>query len=209
MAIAAPPQMRVEEMDRLGDEEFMELAPEKPKAELIDGIMIMSSPATIRHERLQVFLLTVLNLYVGARRLGVVVGPNGPVRLASGQIFSPDIFFVTEQRLEIVGEKEVHGAPDFVIEILSASTVNYDRGRKREVYAQAGVRELWLIDPYGPTGTQFYQRQADALVEIKPVDGIVRSIAVPGFWIDTSWLWPRPGQAAVTEPEALKALGQS
>jgi len=207
MAVASAARMRVEEMDRLTDDEFMDLAPEKPKAELIDGIMIMSSPATIRHERLQGFLFTVLNLFAGTRRLGVVIGPNGPVRLASGQIYAPDIFFVSEARLGIVTDKEVNGAPDFVIEILSASTVGYDRGRKRETYAEAGVRELWLIDPYGPVGTQFFQRRADSLVEVQPAEGIIRSVAVPGFWVDVAWLWPREGQPRVSEAEALQALG--
>jgi len=34
-----------------------------------------------------------------------------------------------------------------VIEILSPGTAHYDRDLKRKVYAQTGVKELWLIDP--------------------------------------------------------------
>jgi len=152
---AAQPAPRLEELDRLTDEEFLELAPEKPKAELIDGVMIMHSTATVIHEWQQLFLLNVLSLFVQERKLGVVLGPNAPIRITPGQIFSPDVMFIAQERREIVTEKEVHGTPDFVAEFLSASTARCDRGRKREVYEQSGLRELWLIDPYGPVGSRF------------------------------------------------------
>ena len=40
-------------------------------------------------------------------------------------------------------------APDFVLEIASASTVNHDLGDKRDRYAAMGVREYWRFDPTG------------------------------------------------------------
>ena len=40
-------------------------------------------------------------------------------------------------------------APDFVIEIASASTVNNDLGDKRDKYAELGVAEYWRFDPTG------------------------------------------------------------
>ena len=39
------------------------------------------------------------------------------------------------------------GAPDLVIEILSAKTAKLDRKLKIRVYARTGVKELWLVDP--------------------------------------------------------------
>jgi Uma2 family endonuclease len=41
---------------------------------------------------------------------------------------------------------ELEGAPDLVVEILSDSSVNKDRKRLPELYAQAGIPELWLAD---------------------------------------------------------------
>ena len=40
-------------------------------------------------------------------------------------------------------------APDFVLEIASASTVDHDLGDKRDRYAAMGVREYWRFDPTG------------------------------------------------------------
>ena len=46
----------------------------------------------------------------------------------------------------------VHGgAPDFVLEFAAESTVERDRGEKRDLYAEIGVREYWRYDPTGDT----------------------------------------------------------
>jgi Uma2 family endonuclease len=78
---------------------------------------------------------------------------------------------------------------------------------KRENYDKAGVYELWLIDPYGPAGTQFYQRQADQLVEVVPVEGIIHSLALPGFTLKTAWLWPDENDELPNTVKVLKELG--
>ncbi|MCY4652565.1 MAG: Uma2 family endonuclease, partial [Dehalococcoidia bacterium] len=48
---------------------------------------------------------------------------------------------------------EVGKAPDFVLEIGSGSTADADLGRKRDLYANLGVREYWRFDA---TGGEFY-----------------------------------------------------
>jgi len=206
MAVAQPAP-RVEDRDRLSEDDFMELAPDKPKAELIDGAMIMSSPATVLHETQQLFLLKVLGFFVEVKELGIVLGPNAPIRIAPEQVFSPDVMFIAAEHKSIVTEKEVRGTPDFVAEFLSASTARYDRGRKREVYEQAGLRELWLIDPYGPLGSRFYQQRDDRLIEIDPLNNQINSVAVPGFFLRLNWLWPESGSGPVTSVDALRELG--
>ena len=67
---------------------------------------------------------------------------------------------------------EVGKAPDFVMEIGSKSTATTDMGRKRDLYAELGVREYWRYDP---TGGEFY---GEPLVGERLVDGEYRSIAL-------------------------------
>jgi Uma2 family endonuclease len=38
-------------------------------------------------------------------------------------------------------------APDWVCEVLSASTEAFDRGEKLDLYARDGVEHVWLVDP--------------------------------------------------------------
>ncbi|MBI3960951.1 MAG: Uma2 family endonuclease [Chloroflexi bacterium] len=182
---------RVEVMERMTAADFFRDAPEDRKAELIDGVMIMPSPPLVIHERLQGFLFRLLADFVEERELGEVFGSRTAVELELFYAPEPDIFFIQEERLHIVGEKGVLGAPDFIIEILSASTAQNDRGGKLRAYERTGVDEYWLIDPYGPAGSEFYHLHNGRFRPSPPGDaGILRSVAVPGFWIDLAWLWP-------------------
>ena len=94
---------------------------------------------------------------------------------------SPDCYVVfglseeAEESLSLEGNNtyllwEVGKAPDFVLEIGSESTGDVDTGRKRELYAELGVREYWRYDP---TGGDFY---GEPLVGERLVDGEYRRI---------------------------------
>jgi Uma2 family endonuclease len=55
--------------------------------------------------------------------------------------------FVRAERLAIIGEEEIAGVPDLVMEILSPRTWLYDRREKMQVYQEAGIPEYWIVDP--------------------------------------------------------------
>ena len=192
--------------DRMTDEEFFEFAPADRKVELIGGIFVMPSPAFYPHEDRQGFLLTILRAYVRHKQLGVVLGSHTAVHLQTGENYEPDLLFVAAEREQIVRREGVFGPPDLVIELLSPGTANYDWGIKRRVYAQSGVRELWLIDPNGLDGSAFFQRDEAGLKEVTMTDGLLRSLAVPGFYVRAAWLWPESGNLP-DEITVLKELG--
>src|SRR6185295_3015096 len=59
----------------------------------------------------------------------------------------PDLLFISSGKAGLVTEKNVQGAPDLVIEVLSSSTRRVDEGIKRGRYERFGVQEYWLVDP--------------------------------------------------------------
>lgn len=199
---------RVPAGDRMTVAEFFESAPEDRKAELIDGVLVILGPALLSHELLQTFLLTTLNIYVDAHNLGEVLGSRTALDLGiEYQAYEPGILFVRRERAEILQEHGVVGAPDLVIEILSRGTMSVDRMVKRQVYNQAGVGELWLIDPAGARGSRFYQRTPGGeMAEVALVDGVLRSTTVDGFFVKDTWLWPTKGEQH-DEITALRELG--
>lgn len=197
---------RVEVAERMTAKDFFRRAPEDRKAELIDGVMIMPSPPTDAHERLQIFLLRLIGEFAEQFGLGEVRGSRTAVELAEDQAPEPDMLFVAQERANIITDEGVFGAPDLVVEVLSASTASYDRGAKFRAYERAGVRELWLVDPYGPAGTEFYQRQGNHFKPVMPdAAGVVHSVALPGLKLKTAWLWPQ--EKFVSVREALKTMG--
>lgn len=68
------------------------------------------------------------------------------VELSPSDVYEPDIYFVSKERLGIFTEQGASGAPDLVVEVLSPGTAKLDLGPKREVYASVGVKEMWLVD---------------------------------------------------------------
>jgi Uma2 family endonuclease len=58
--------------------------------------------------------------------------------------FIPDMMVVCNR--DIIKRDGIYGAPDLVVEVLSFSTRNYDRGHKKDTYERCGVREYWIVD---------------------------------------------------------------
>jgi Uma2 family endonuclease len=81
-------------------------------------------------------------------------------------IVEPDLLFVSAGRAAILKDKNVQGAPDLAIEILSPSTRRRDLSAKRVRYGLLGVREYWGLDPDRDTATVFRRAEgADSVFE--------------------------------------------
>lgn len=170
------------------EEEYERITTEDTKYELIDGVLIMHSPASIEHEDLFGFLHFLLTGYVQERRLGKVLGSRATLRLSSSRNLEPDLFFVARANLHRVQRKRVEGTADFVIEVVSRSTRDFDLEEKRSLYREARVREIWfvdrdrrevLVDTLGDAG----------YTEARCQTGRLESAAIPGFRVEVDWLW--------------------
>lgn len=126
-------------------EDFLNL-PEGSRAELIDGDLLMSPSPRSRHQDAVGSLFRRLADFVARHTLGKVYVAPFDVYLPSGDIVEPDILYVAAARLEIV-QDWVRGAPDLVIEVLSPESIDRDRMVKRDLYAQNGIGEYWIVDP--------------------------------------------------------------
>jgi Uma2 family endonuclease len=186
-------------------EEFLEWAGEDTRAEWVDGeVIINMSPVTLAHQNINVFLVTLINHFVVKKQLGMVFLPQYLMRLRSrpsGR--EPDLIFVSKEHEDRLKPTYLDGPGDMVVEIVSEESIERDRETKRTEYQNAGVREYWLIDPLVPEAI-FYRLNANNQYDIVPLgaDGIYHSEALPGFWLNVSWLWQEPKPLF----EALQAL---
>lgn len=115
------------------------------RRELIDGELFVTPSPTTRHQRVVAVLIQVLGSY--ADRAGGEVLP-GPVDVLVSErtMLQPNVLYVAPGRLGIVGERNLDGPPDLVIEVSSPSTRRLDLTRKKHVYAAFGVPEYWFVD---------------------------------------------------------------
>ncbi|MHB8368055.1 MAG: Uma2 family endonuclease [Leptospirales bacterium] len=63
------------------------------------------------------------------------------------QVVEPDLLFVSKEHLSLIGEKNIQGVPDLLVEILSPSPESSDRRVKHSLYERFGVSEYWIVDP--------------------------------------------------------------
>ena len=182
-------------------DEFCALIREDQKADLIDGVIHMTPPPSFEHEDLFGFLLMVLRGYVREKKLGHVLGSRAAMKLSDLNAPEPDLMFISKEKLPQSKGKALIGAADLVIEIISPSSRRLDLVDKKDLYARFGVREYWIIDQFRQT-TQFLKNN-DGNWENLPVDpaGIIRSSAIPGFWLRTDWLFAEefPNERVVVE----------
>jgi Uma2 family endonuclease len=187
---AIPP---LESGDRLTRDEFMrrhEAMPGLKKAELIEGVVYVPSPVRLDyHGEPHLSLACWIGLY-RAMTPGVRAGDNTTVRLDLSNTPQPDclLFIEAEHGGHVkVDDGYVLGAPDLVAEV-AASSVSYDLHDKLQAYQRNGVREYIVWRVLDQQIDWFVLRGGRYELLAPTPDGIVRSIAFPGLWLDVGAL---------------------
>lgn len=176
----------------LSYEEFLEWADEDTLAEWEDGEVTMSSPASLQHQKIERFLLSIISCYVETYDLGEVIPAPFQMKLRdTGR--EPDLLFVKQAHLDRLRSTYLEGAADVVVEIVSPESQIRDRGAKFVEYEEAGIPEYWLIDPIRRWVECFQlgdeQRYLSAFAGSS---GLYRSAQIRNFWLRIEWLWQTP-----------------
>lgn len=171
----------------VSEAEFYLLAGEDSDWEYLDGRLVMS-PASERHEDLFRFLLTLLSGFLDERGGGVVRGSRYPMRLDERWSPEPDLLVVREDQRHRLTPQRLEGPADLVVEIASEGDPSLDLREKLPRYRQAGIPEIWLVDPFAET-VRAEVRTADGYEARSLASGRLGCQAVAGFWIEVAWLW--------------------
>lgn len=134
---------------RLYTEEDYYNLPDDIRAELIDGVLIYNQAAPSRtHQQILSELHIAIGAYLKSKGGSCRVYPAPfAVKLKEDRntIVEPDISVICDRnKLTDCG---CTGAPDWIIEIVSPSNSSHDYILKLNLYANAGVREYWIVDP--------------------------------------------------------------
>jgi Uma2 family endonuclease len=126
--------------------DYVALPDDGQRYELHEGDLWVTPAPGTPHQRVSLALAGRLDAHVKRHRLGMVLEAPTDCILSDRTVLQPDILFIATDRLGIVTERAVEGAPTLVVEILSRSTAALDRGRKRRMYAAHGVPFYWIVD---------------------------------------------------------------
>jgi len=121
--------------------------------ELIEGQPYDMSPAPLRrHQQISIELAAQILIYLRDKSCEVYSAPFD-VRLPEKDEADEDIISVVQPDIAVICDESkldrlgCRGAPDFIVEILSASTAAKDQIQKLALYEKHGVREYWIIHP--------------------------------------------------------------
>ena len=148
--------------------EYIYSLPDGQRAELIDGQVYMMAPPSRKHQRITVELSTTINNFIKSRN-GSCEVDIAPFAVFLNQddknYVEPDISVICDKSK--LTDKGCHGAPDFIIEIVSPSSRKMDYTTKNALYSDFGVREYWIVDPVKER-TTVYRYEEDAAPMIVP-----------------------------------------
>lgn len=115
--------------------------------ELIEGRIRMPPPPSDFHQDSAMCLGSMLNVHVRSNKLGKVFMAPMDIFVA-GSVCQPDIMWFPKGHPRIAKPDQKNRTPPaMVVEILSPSNFRFDLGRKRELYAKAGIAHYWIVDP--------------------------------------------------------------
>ncbi len=160
--------------------------------EVIEGELLMSPAPRIKHQLCKGNIFAALRNHNLQHNLGLVLDAPSDVLLPGfATPVQPDVIFVLKENLHIVKEENVEGVPDLLVEVLSPWNWVADRRKKFQVYAKAGVREYWIVDPEARTIELYWLEQgAYTLVGKYGVGEMVHSKILPGFEVEVEEICP-------------------
>jgi Uma2 family endonuclease len=154
---------------------------DKSLCELIDGVLVEKAMG-YEESMLAAEILIVLGHFVRQRKLGVVAGEGGMLRLSKGLVRIPDVSFIARKRLP--GGKPprepIPGlAPTLAVEVISEGNTEQEMARKLDDFFKAGVELVWYVDP--PTRTIVVYTAPDKFSVLKGTQMLTGGTVLPGF----------------------------
>ena len=127
--------------------EYIYSLPDGQRAELIDGQIYMMAPPSRKHQRIVMELSTTISNYIKSRNgsCEVDIAPFAVFLNQDNRNYvEPDISVICDKNK--LTEKGCNGAPDWIIEVVSPSSIRIDYVIKLFKYRTAGVIEYWIVD---------------------------------------------------------------
>ena len=151
--------------------------------ELVDGVLVEKAMGYYE-SRLATVLAWLLETFVQAHRLGIVLGADATTRLQPGLVRLPDVSFVSRRRLpnqRVPREPVPALVPDLAVEVIISGNTAQEMERKLREYFEAGVSMVWYVYPDSKTVRVY--RAPDQYTVLHEHERLEGGEILPGFAI--------------------------
>ena len=187
---------------RMSLDDFLALGETDGKWELDDGVLYIMASASADHQFLQRWFCRPIEDYFLEFAQPPAQLFHDMTTILSRELQrapEPDILIILNERRDIVERSWIAGVPDIVVEIFS-TVRNCDLVRKRQIYAEAGVLEYWLMDPRTDTVTLLELRGGEYLERaVLGVGDVLTTPLLPGLEIPLADIFQHPLRPARDE----------
>jgi len=166
---------------RMTADEYLALADDGYRYELIDGVICMSPSPSRPHQKIVTEIVRQIADHLMRHPTGEVV-VEVDVRLGEDLVYRPDLVFLCAEKAARCRER-INVVPDLIVEVVSPDSRRYDHETKKHDYERYGVSEYWLIDRDQREFT-FYRLQDGRFVAVQPGPATYASEMIPGFELD-------------------------
>ncbi len=173
-------------------EQFLNMAAGK-WVDLVNGVVLEKPMIQLDHELCTSWLYQVIGPYVTRNGIGRMLSSRIMVKTDEFGGRMPDLLFVRQERLEIVQQKAVYGAPDLIFEIVSPGDRASHLQELEAEYFRMGVPELVFIN-LQKQNIHLLKRQGDAYDETIITNGALTFETLPNLTLQAEWILrePRP-----------------
>jgi Uma2 family endonuclease len=172
-------------------EDLLAISSGEFRYELVKGILTKMSPSGTKHGKTAARLLAPLEYHVRANHLGQVYAAETGFKIASNPdtVRAPDVAFVSQSRLERIGDIEgfFPGAPDLAIEVVSPSDSYAEVEEKVLEWLEAGTQMAVVANSRKRILTVF--RSFTDIKVLTEADSLVGENVVPGFVLPVKGLF--------------------
>ena len=118
-------------------------------SQILNGVAVISPSPFGYHQDIISNLVLFIGNHTKLHKSGkILISPLDVIFEEGYNVVQPDLIYIKKENLSIFDAKGyIHGVPDLLIEIISASSVSRDTVEKFKIYEKYGVGEYWIVFP--------------------------------------------------------------
>ena len=157
-------------------------------SQILNGVTVMAPSPFGFHQNIISNLVLLIGNHAKLHKSGKILTSPLDVIFEEGyNVLQPDLIYIKKENMSIFDSNgHIHGVPDLLIEIISASSVSRDTVEKFKIYEKYGVGEYWIVFPEQKVIEVFVLKDGkySLLCSTENSEGIVTSIVLQDFKIN-------------------------